>query len=374
MSADALRCLVCGADLSGVGRETAAKPAKAKSSAVQGSRMPEITLSLPAAIGLLLGLLTIVAVVMYLAFSRFGPGAATGESTLTPTITLTETPTLSPTPVTPTLTWTPEPSPTPFDYTVKAGDSCGGIAFAFKVSVQSIVLLNGLPADCSTLYENQKLKIPQPTPTATPPATATLGPEDATMAACEKYEYTVKENDTMSGISLNYDVPAEAIREWNGMVNDVVRFGQKLIIPLCHRNATAGPTPTPTLPPPYPAVNLLLPPDGAPYSPQDGVITLQWASSGSLRENEAYAVTIEDLTQGEGRKKVDYITDNKYTVPSEFLPDDRTPHVIRWWVVTVRQISTDNDGKPVWSPAGAVSVQRVFTWISLGAVPATPTP
>jgi len=336
--------------------------------------MPEITLSLPAAIGLLLGLLTVVAVVMYLAFSRFGPGAATGESTLTPTITLTETPTLSPTPVTPTLTWTPEPSPTPFDYTVKAGDSCGGIAFAFKVSVQSIVLLNGLPADCSTLYENQKLKIPQPTPTATPPATATLGPEEATMAACEKYEYTVKENDTMSGISLNYNVPAEAIREWNGMVNDVVRFGQKLIIPLCRRNATAGPTPTPTLPPPYPAVNLLLPPDGAPYSPQDGVITLQWASSGALRPNEAYAVTIEDLTQGEGRKKVDYITDNKYTVPSEFLPDDRTPHVIRWWVVTVRQIGADNDGNPIWSPAGAVSVQRVFTWISLGAAPATPTP
>jgi len=55
------------------------------------------------------------------------------------------------------------------------------------------VLLNNLPADCSTLYENQKLLIPQPTPTATPPATSTLSPAEATEAACQKLDYTVQE-------------------------------------------------------------------------------------------------------------------------------------------------------------------------------------
>jgi len=55
----------------------------------------------------------------------------------------------------------------------------------------------------------------------------------------------------------------------------------------------AGASPTPTLPPPYPPANLLLPPDGAPFDTANSIITLQWASVGTLRENEAYAVTVE---------------------------------------------------------------------------------
>ncbi len=371
-----MRCLVCGADVSSVGvaREPASRPVKPKTSGVQGSRMPEITLTLPAVIGLLLLFLTIGAVVVYVAFNKLGLTSAAGATTETTTPTVTGTPTLSPTPATPTVTSTPEPSPTPFSYTVKPGDTCGAIAYAFKISVQSIVLLNALPADCSTLYENQKLLIPQPTPTATALPTATLNAAESTDMACEKYEYTVQENDTMSGISLNYNVPAEAIREYNGMVNDVVRFGQTLVIPLCRRNATPGPTPTPTLPPPYPAVNLLLPSDGAAFGAQDSTITLQWAAAGALRENEAYAVTIEDLTQGEGNREVAYVTDTKYIVPGEFLPNDRTPHVVRWWVVAVRQIGSDKEGNPIWDPAGAVSAPRVFSWTSTGAPVATPTP
>lgn len=367
---DAIRCLVCGTDLSGVGRDTTSRTGKSKP-VVQGSRMPEITLSLPVVIGLLIIFLSIGAVVVYLALNRT---TATAQApTETPTPAATDTPTLTPTPVTPTMTWTPEPSPTPFEYIVKLGDTCGSIAYAFKVSIQSIVLLNNLPADCSTLYEAQRLLIPQPTPTATPQPTATLNPAEATEAACQKLDYTVQENDTLSGISLNYNVPAEAIREYNGLVNDVVRFGQVLVIPLCRRNATPGPSPTPTLPPPYPPVNLLLPPDGASFSALDDVITLQWASVGALRSNEAYAVTIEDVTQGEGRKLVNYVNDTKFIVPEDFLPNDRVPHVIRWWVVTVRQIGTDNDGNPIWDPAGAVSAPRVFTWFSqAGGV--TPTP
>jgi LysM repeat protein len=370
VSVDAIRCLVCGTDLSGAARETTPRTGKSKP-VVQGSRMPEITLSLPVVLGLLMLFVAIGAVLVYLALNR---GTATAElPTITPTPAVTDTPTLTPTPVTPTMTWTPEPSPTPFEYTVKLGDTCGSIAYAFKVSIQSIVLLNNLPADCSTLYEAQKLLIPQPTPTATAQPTATLAPAEATEAACQKIDYTVQENDTLSGISLNYNVPQEAIREYNGLVNDVVRFGQQLVIPLCRRNATAGPSPTPTLPPPYPAVNLLLPPDGASFSALDDVITLQWASVGALRGNESYAVTIEDVTQGEGRRVTNYVNDTKLIVPEDFLPNDRVPHVIRWWVVTVRQTGTDDDGNPTWDTAGAVSSPRVFTWFSQGGG-VTPTP
>jgi len=333
--------------------------------------MPEITLSLPAVFGLLALFLTTGAVLVYLALNTTAAPAA--EATPSPTVTLTETPTLSPTPVTPTATWTPEPSPTPFVYTVNLGDTCGSIAYSFSVSIQSIVLQNNLPADCSTLYENQKLLIPQPTPTATAQPTSTLSPGESTEAACQKLDYLVQENDTLSSISLNYNVPADAIREYNGLVSDVVRFEQVLVIPLCKRNATPGPTPTPTLPPPYAAVNLLLPPDGSPFGLTNAVITLQWAAVGALRENESYAVTLEDVTEEEGRRLVDYVNDTKYIVPGSFLPNDGVPHVIRWWVVPVRQIGTDNDGNPIWDPAGAVSNPRVFTWLSTGLA-TTPTP
>lgn len=356
---DATRCLVCGTEFS-----SGEKPAK-KTNVLQGSRMPEVTLSLPAALGLLTLFLAIGAVLVYVALQQTAPAVA--QATETPTVTPTGTATFTPTPVTPTVTFTPEPTMTPLAYTVKLGDTCGSIAYAFGVSIQSIVLINDLPADCSTLYENQKLSIPQPTPTATAQPTSTLNPAEATEAACEKFEITVAENDTLSSIALNYNVSMEAIQDYNGLVNDVVRFGQKLIVPLCRRNATPGPSPTPTLPPPYPAVNLLAPPDGAPYSLSSPSITLQWATIGALRENEAYAVAIEDLTEAQGRKMVEYVTDTKFIVPANFLLADQSPHVFRWWVVTVRQMGTDDDGNPIWETAGAVSAARVFTWS--GAAP-----
>jgi hypothetical protein len=92
-----------------------------------------------------------------------------------------------------------------------------------------------------------------------------------------------------------------------------------------------------------------------------------------LRENEAYAVTIEDITEGQGRKLVEYVIDTKFIVPLDFLPNDGTPHVIRWWVLPVRQVGTDEDGNPIWDAAGEVSEARVFTWTS-AAIEVTPTP
>ena len=367
VSEDAARCLVCGTDLSS--SEKPSRPVKA----VQGSRMPEITLSLPAILGLLAMFLTIGAGLVWLA-TRQTPTQAAIEVSPTPTITETLAPTLTPEPPTPTITHTPEPSPTPIGYTVKLGDSCLGIALSFAVSVQSIVAENpALSADCSNIFEGQKLNIPQPTPTPTAMPTATLNPTEAAIAECDKVDYTVQENDTLSSISLNYAVPMDAIRDWNGLVNDVVRFGQQITIPLCMRGGTPGPTPTPTLPPPYSAPNLLMPADGAPFMQAGAAITLQWAAVGTLRENEAYAVTIEDVTEGQNRKQVAYVTDTKYIVPPEMRPTGGEPHVLRWWVLTVRQTGTADDGNPIWEPAGASSPPRDFIWMGEG-LPATSTP
>jgi LysM repeat protein len=163
---DATRCLVCGADL------ISTDSTNQSSKVVQGSRMPSITLSLPAAIGLLALFLGIGAVIVYFAL-RKAPEAIippTATSTITATATGTQTATNTPLP---TLTNTPEPSPTPITHLVQANETCIGIALFYNVSVQSIVTLNNLPTACDTLYINQPLLIPQPTPTTTPLPSAT---------------------------------------------------------------------------------------------------------------------------------------------------------------------------------------------------------
>lgn len=365
VSLDATRCLVCGADFGSP--EKSAQPAKV----VQGSRIPEVTLSLPVAILLLALFLVIGAVLVYFAV-RSTPEAVI-PPTMTSTVTITVTPTDTATQPPPTNTATLEPTPTPITYYVKELDTCLGIAAFFGVSVQSIVTLNNLPSSCDNLFIGQPLLIPQPTATPTPQPSATFSPAEQTEAACEKIEYIVKENDTLGAISNSYGVPMAAVQEYNGLPNETVYIGQQLIIPLCKRFATPGPTPTPTPPPPYPAVNLLLPPDGAAFTLVNDTVTLQWASVGTLRENEAYSVTVEDVTLADGTKIVAYVVDTKYNVPITLRPKDSIPHIFRWKVSVVRQSGTDDSGNPIWISAGAESIARVFTWTGI-PIAATPTP
>jgi LysM repeat protein len=364
VSEDAVRCLVCGSELTGSDKP----PTPSKS--LERGRMPEVTLSLPVALVLLSIFLLVGAGIVYFALPR--TKATVAVITSTPTITITVTPSLTPTAELPTATFTPNPTPTPISYTIKSGDYCATIAYNFGVSIQSIVLLNNLPSDCGLLVVGNTLLIPQATPTSTPLPTATLSSAERTEVACGQDSYIVQENDTLSTISAKYGVPMAVIREYNGMSSDTVIMGQPLIIPLCKRFATPGPTPTVTPPPPYAAPNLLLPSDGADLTQGNQTVTLQWASVGALAQNESYLVTVIDLTAGGDQKLVDYVTDTKYIVPETFRPTGNTPHAFRWWVTTVRQTGTDENGQPIWTSSGASSDQRVFIWIGLSAIP-TPT-
>jgi LysM repeat protein len=362
LAENAARCLVCGTEL------TAVVEVK-KATNIEAARMPEITLSLPLALGLLTIFLLAGATIVFVAMQLTGGPAADGEATGTITPTLTVTPT-----ATEIFTTTPVPTSTtqpPFEYTIGQGDTCLGLAATFNVSYQSIILLNNLSANC-ILSVGQRILIPYPTPTPPPAATSTLEASQATLEACERVIYRVQGNDTLSSIAANYAVPQDAIKAYNSLSTDTVFLDMNLIIPLCERAATPGPTPTPTVPPPYPAANLLLPADGASFTLANDSISLQWASIGTLRENEAYQIIVEDVTDG-SRRIVQYVTDTRFIVPSSFRPRDNAPHVFRWWITTVRQSGTDEQGQPIWVPAGAQSAQRVFSWQGV-APESTPQP
>lgn len=360
VAAEATRCVVCGSDL------RAPAPSRSPAARLGGAR---ISLPLPVA----LVLMVVVAVAgagAALAAGR-GGGLVIGR-TPTPSPSITPTVTLTPEP---TATETPAPSPTPLppiEITLAPNLYCVDLAALYDVSLQSILNLNpGMR--CELLAIGQVLLIPQPTPTATSPPTATLSPADATAAACERITYTVQANDTLSGIAQNYDVAIQAIMDFNNMSGPTVFSGQVLVIPLCARNPTPGPTPTPTAPPPYPAPSLLLPADGAAFTLANDTVSLQWASVGTLRENEFYRVTVEDVTEGSGtRRVVAYVTDTSYVVPTSLRPSEVLPHIMRWSVTTVRQTGTNASGQPVYVSAGGTSAVRNFTWS--GAAPSTTSP
>lgn len=333
--------------------------------------MPMMTLSAPIMIIMLLVLLGVGAGFTYFALELTGNIVEPVE---------TETPTITPLPSTtatltaPTATITPLPSPTPFTYIVQSDDSCLAIAFVFSTSVQAIVLENGLSADCTDLSIGQELRIPQPTPTATPLATSTPGAQQATIEACDKVFHVVAQNETLSLISQQYGVPVATIMEWSGKSADAAFFGETLTIPLCLRSSVAGATVTPSPAPEYPAPELLRPRNGEAFTLPDETITLQWAAVSELRDNESYLVTLTDITSGRNLELTVSVRDTKFVVPESMKPSDDIPHIFSWSVVPVAQIGVDEDGRPRYRESGPSSQPSYFSWVGETASITTPQP
>jgi LysM repeat protein len=321
-----------------------------------------------AAVGLfvLLGLVLILG-----ATGNLPGGGAEPTETAAPTPTAGATFTPAPTATeTPAPTFTPLP---PFEYSVKEGDTIGGIAVAFDVSSQSILTLNSLDAS-TPLQIGQVLQIPQPTPTLTPEPSATADLVEQTAVA--RPTYVVQENDTFDAIVAFFNVDRQALIDVNNLADpDQIRAGQVLIIPVDQRPATAGPTPTETPPAPYAAPQLLSPADGAAFTATDGEVTLQWATVDILRENEVYFITVVDATCNCARELRVTTTANRLIVPVDLRPAEPLPHVFRWTVVVARQTGVDSRGQAIFEPAGATSLERTFTWTGGGPLPSpTATP
>lgn len=361
LSENATRCLVCGRNFT-----VTSKPSQ--ESPVESPRLPELKLSLPAALGLIFLVLAVGAGIVYLILQGTGKiTAATPDATMTVTPTMTASPQPS---SEPTLAPTYTPLP-PIDYVVQENDQCVLLAAYHDVSLQSIIDANGLTSDC-ILAVGQTIKIPQPTPTATAQPTSTQSSSQSTSEACQTLDYTVAENDTLSSIAANYNIAIDSIKSYNNTTSDVVWVGMQLKLPLCMRLPTEGPTPTPTTPPPYAAPSLLLPVDGVVYANTTDVITLQWSSVGTLRENEVYMVTIEDVTSNGVSRVVQYVTDTKLTVPVSLRPTDSTSHIFRWWVVAARQAGFNADQTPIYETNGAISTARVFGWAGTSSATTAP--
>ncbi len=283
------------------------------------------------------------------------------EMPLVPSPTATATPT-----PTPTLTPTPDVSPTPMppqSYVVKEGDTLGGIALQFDITVQELKDFNNLTSDL--IGQGQTLYIPGAPPDPTP--TPTLEPGQATPTLSPYVTHIVQSGEVLSTIAEKYDISVAAIRAANNIPanSDTIRPGDALVIPM--------PTPTPEGPAPiveglespapqlaYASPTLLYPPRGATFEGAEAIIVLQWASVGILAPGEYYQVALT-LPSAEGPQTTwTYVRSTAWRVPAELLPpaqvEDRS---CSWQVAIVRQSETDAEDYTVIGPPG---LERNFYW------------
>ena len=130
-------------------------------------------------------------------------------------------------------------------HVVQRGENLTRIARHYGVSIDAIVLANGI-ANPSRIYGGQQLVIPGSTPTpvtsAPPPAPAPAAPAAPAIAT---QVHVVQRGETLIGIARRYEVSVDAIVLANGIANaSRIYGGQQLTIP--------GSVPTPAASAPVP--------------------------------------------------------------------------------------------------------------------------
>ena len=364
----ATKCLVCGAELS--------EGTSTKESRLSGTTLQEpgqiivqpdrasIRIPLPVAVAAVT-LMVLGGLALVLVSSGNNPFL---EPTATITPSATSVPTFTPAPTKKPTTLPTTTALPPLVHNVVEGDTCILIAVTYDVSVQSVLQLNGFTQACPLLV-GQEVMVPASTSTPAPTITATMMPLALTQAA--RPIHVVSAGESLSSIAAYFGVSFKAMAEVNGKLppDYAISIGETLTIPIDMPLPTAGPTPTETSLPPYPAPNLLNPPDGQAISYVEQTVSLQWTSIVNLRENEVYLVTVEDVTSNKPKRIEDTTISTRYIMNVDMKPVEAAPHVFKWSVVTARQTGVSKDGRPLYQPAGAASEERTFTWTGIGVLP-----
>lgn len=352
----ASRCLVCGTDL--------------ERAAGRLNRAPRRLYPSPFILGLLVVLMSIGVL-----FTLIGTGTVPMPEavvnlfdTATPTLTFTPLPTSTPTvtpSITPTPTATQEP---PFEYIVQDGDSCLLIALINEVSVESIIMLNGLGPDC-VIAVGQEIMVPRPSPTPGPDDTRSGGPRGTSLPYPT---YVILGGDSCLGIVGRYDITLDDFMNVNGLVDcSTLQEGQLVYIPILQTVApsatlTPAATDTPAPPTARPAPGLVQPPLGQAFG-AGATVTLAWAAVGLLAGDEFYRVNVEDLTCNCNRRYTTATTQTSLALPPSLRPTEATTHVFSWTVELVRQTGVTSDGQATYEAIGATSPVGTFTWTGTAA-------
>ncbi len=142
-------------------------------------------------------------------------------------------------------------------HTVAAYQTLSSISQAYKISIDTILAMNGIQADWP-LQIGQKLVIypgeitPSPTPRPLTPI------EKLTPEADGKYYHTIRSGENLAYIAGLYEVSLNDLMAWNGLnMDSILQPNQKLVLQVTPP-ATITPTPGPATATPLPSVTSLL--------------------------------------------------------------------------------------------------------------------
>jgi len=116
-------------------------------------------------------------------------------------------------------------------YTVKPGDTLSWISMTYNISIEELININKL--ENNNISPGQELSlIKQESIIKTKIASADISiPGVATAPPKSIIEYKVVKGDTLSGIALNYQTTIEDIIKENKLSTDKITIGQKLLLP-----------------------------------------------------------------------------------------------------------------------------------------------
>ncbi len=337
------------------------------------------------------------------------PTAASGLTTNTPRPTLVFA-TVTPAP--PTASPSPSPTITPTQgpclQRVQPGDSLISVIVRcghrdLDPVMSTVVALNDL-ADASRIQEGQEIQVPWPTATFDPNAVPTpttegqanatidpfavvaaggvefLGvalPATATLPAGIQWHTVVKDENIIT-IGVQYGANVRVLSELNPQISfSQCDFGLQFGGPNCtvllyegQQMRVPAPTPTPFLSPtpngsetPTPTATATFNLPGA-LSPSDRaffangeLITLRWTATGTLAADEAYLVTVEDLTTGQVFTAT--TSELSFVLPDEWRVQEAARHDFQW---TIGVITVGQQDNPRYT-----TEPRQFTWQGRGA-------
>jgi LysM repeat protein len=401
IAADATTCPICGHEFPA----PEPKPARTESgidvSAARSAKPPGFSLAqLPwGVIGVVavIAALAIAAVLLLRSSNLLAPTVSSTKVTidgtqaaaLPPQVTATPT-TLAQTtatkavvaptfvPVPPTRTTVP-----PIEYIVKANDTCGGIADDHSIPLSIFLAFNNLNKDNCLIHIGDTVKIPPSTPTPGPSPTQPPGvtaqpgsTAEATVTLPPQIIIQVKSDDTCIDIAVRNHVSLDLLIKQNNLdANCALQIGQVLTVTFATPTPFSSPTPivaqTPTPRIRFDAPQIMGPPDGAQITETEDIVTLQWLSTGLLKDNEWYVVQIQPSGAITVPIYETHATSIKLTRAIFGVQIERS---FAWWVQVKQYLGSDAvTGERSYSSLSPPSAVRRFAW-RRPAVPVTATP
>ena len=111
------------------------------------------------------------------------------------------------------------PASTATHYTVRRGDTLGGIAEQYRVTAAQLRRWNGIRG--STIHPGQRLAVREPGPS---------GSGGTPAPAAGSGTYVVRSGDTLGAIAERYRVTASDLRRWNSIRGSTIHPGQRLAV------------------------------------------------------------------------------------------------------------------------------------------------